>query len=54
MSPMGAPKPCAYPGCPALVNRREWYCEKHRKQYERNRSAERRRARGVPKRKVTP
>jgi len=39
--PMKPPRPCRYPGCPALIGDRNGYCEKHlkqtRRQYERER-----------------
>ncbi|MCE5270835.1 HNH endonuclease [bacterium] len=37
--PCAPPKPCAHPGCPALVERGRRYCPKHQRQ-ERQRSDE--------------
>src|SRR3989442_3388755 len=41
MSPWAPKRPCPQPGCPELTDGGK--CERHRRQYERERSAERRR-----------
>lgn len=42
--PMKAKKPCAYPGCPNLVEPGQRYCDKHQAQEWRRESRERREA----------